>query len=632
MSTNRFRLVVAIALGSALSGPASTLGQTQDASRGMFDNVVAGVDSTALAYAPANADAYKPLTAAQLIQLLAPVAVFPDKLVAQVLAAASYPEQIAEADRWSTQNKGLKGEALQSAIDAQEWDESVKAIVVFPEVLRQMAGNVEWMTSLGEAYANDPNNVMNAIQSLREQALACGNLKSNKVLSVKTTPRAAPPPADRDADVADDYPPVIPPPERIIEITTVEPDYVYVPQYDPLVFYGDPIAPWPGYAYVWPAPVYYGPAFGVFGFGLAIDIGFGWGHRHDDYPRWGWRHWGVDWGYRHRHADYGFGHGPRVVYDNNVYISRASGINNRYAGARYGRDGRPGFGPDARSDRGWANGGGRFNGGRGDVRIDAVARSGAGAMRFGRGDPAARSVATTGNRGAANFNRMTMPRFNAGMASRGFAPAAARGRADFAAARGAGPSPAMRGPSMRAPRSATPPQRFGTLASTRYAPSAALSGSHANAGPGGAFPRSAATYGRPQASMSPRAQRSMDAGMRRSNYANASQPNYRSARAEGPRWNSYAGGTQRSMSPRYVDRAGAAPRYSAMSTPRSSAPRIAAAPRSFQGGGAYGGRGGYSMPRSFQGGASSFGGNRGHSAPRASASSHGGGRGDARRR
>jgi hypothetical protein len=272
---------------------------------------------------------YAPPSAAQLIQLLAPIAVFPDTLVAQVLAASAHPDQIGTAYAWYQRNNGLKGSGLQNAIDQQDWDPSVNAIASFPDVLHQMASNLPWTTALGEAYINDPTDVMNAIQSLRQQAMACNNLKSNQYLKVSTVPKASsPPPAPL---AADDAPPtyagpsVIPAPEQIIEIAPAQPDYVYVPQYDPNAFYGAPIAAYPGYAYSWPAPIYAGPLFGAFGFGLGIAIDFG-------HP-WGWGRWGVHWGPGFGRPGYGYGfHGPAVVYNHHAYFGHSPGIVNHFAG------------------------------------------------------------------------------------------------------------------------------------------------------------------------------------------------------------------------------------------------------------------------------------------------------------
>src|SRR5262249_34793677 len=103
----------------------------------------------------------------EMHQLVAPIALYPDALVGQILAGATYPTQVVEAARWVQQNSGLKGEQLAAAIDRQPWDPSIKALAQFPSVLENMNQNLTWTSSLGDAYFNDPQGVMNAIQTLR---------------------------------------------------------------------------------------------------------------------------------------------------------------------------------------------------------------------------------------------------------------------------------------------------------------------------------------------------------------------------------------------------------------------------------------------------------------------------------
>ena len=119
-----------------------------------------------------------PQTPEQLQQLVAPIALYPDALVAQILAAATYPDQIVEADRWLQQHTDLKGEQLGNEVDKQPWDPSVKALVEFPSVLANMDKNLSWTSSLGDAYVNQQQDVMNAVQVMRDRAEKAGNLKS----------------------------------------------------------------------------------------------------------------------------------------------------------------------------------------------------------------------------------------------------------------------------------------------------------------------------------------------------------------------------------------------------------------------------------------------------------------------
>src|SRR5271166_1205673 len=157
-----------------------------------------------------------PATAAELQSLVAPIALYPDALVAQILNAATYPDQVAVADNWLQQNKDLTGSTLGTAVNGQTWDPSVKALTQFPSVLNNMAQNLAWTSQLGEAYHNQQAQVMSAIQTLRAQAKSAGNLKSGPQITV-----------------------VQQSPQTIV-IQPTNPQVVYVPQYNPTVVYGTP--------------------------------------------------------------------------------------------------------------------------------------------------------------------------------------------------------------------------------------------------------------------------------------------------------------------------------------------------------------------------------------------------------
>src|ERR1700730_18644272 len=199
-------------------------------------------------------------TPAQLQQLVAPIALYPDALVAQILAAATYPDQIVEADRWLQQHTDLKGAQLGQEVDKQPWDPSVKALTEFPSVLAYMDKNLSWTSSLGDAYVNQQQEVMNAVQVMRDRAQKAGNLKSTSQENVSNQ-------------------------GQTIVIEPADPEIVYVPEYDPWLAYGEPIGIWPGW-YSYPGLFLAGPgiAFGL-GFGIGYFGGFGWG----------WHHWGSDW-------------------------------------------------------------------------------------------------------------------------------------------------------------------------------------------------------------------------------------------------------------------------------------------------------------------------------------------------
>jgi hypothetical protein len=215
-------------------------------------------------------------------QLVAPIALYPDALVAQVLAASTYPAEIVEADRWMQSHSNFKGEKLAKEVDKQPWDPSVKALTQFPSVLQNMDKNLSWTSSLGDAYANQPQDVSNAVQALRQQARNAGHLDSNEQERVTTQ-------------------------GSTIVIEPADPEVVYVPAYDPWLVYGAPIVAYPGW-YPVPGIFFAGPAISFgFGFGIGFFGGFGWG----------WGHWGYDW------------HGRSVIYNHNTYISRSRTIINR---------------------------------------------------------------------------------------------------------------------------------------------------------------------------------------------------------------------------------------------------------------------------------------------------------------
>src|SRR6202521_3695030 len=151
----------------------------------------------------------------ELQQLVAPIALYPDALVAQVLAASNYPTEIVEADRWMQSHSDLKGEKLGAEVDKQHWDPSVKALSQFPSVLENMDKNLSWTSSLGDAYANRQQDVTDAVQVMRQQARKAGHLNSNEQENVSTQ-------------------------GNTIIIEPANPEVVYVPAYDPWLVYGEP--------------------------------------------------------------------------------------------------------------------------------------------------------------------------------------------------------------------------------------------------------------------------------------------------------------------------------------------------------------------------------------------------------
>jgi len=157
----------------------------------------------------------------ELDQMLAPIALYPDSLPAQILVASTFADQVVEADRWVKENKGLSGDQLNDALDKMDWDLSVKALVPFPQVLATMDEQLDWTRKLGEAFLAQQSDVMGSIQKMRSKAYANGNLKSTDQQTVSVA-------------------------GENIEIQPANPEVVYVPYYDPSVVYGSWW--WPGYA------------------------------------------------------------------------------------------------------------------------------------------------------------------------------------------------------------------------------------------------------------------------------------------------------------------------------------------------------------------------------------------------
>ncbi len=253
---------------------------------------------------------YATPSADELYRLVAPIALFPDNLVAQVLAGSTYPDQIATAAGWLKQNVTLKGADLMQAVNQEPWDVSVKGLTQFPDVLNQMASNLSWTSALGDAYFNIPQDVMNSIQVMRQRASQAGNLKSTPQQNVTTEADTAP----RQPTSSDQQPTVVQAPPQTIVIQPAQPEVVYVPSYNPAVVYGAPVPVYPGY--VAPPPPSTGElvATGLISFGLGMAVG---ASMNNNCCGWGWNSWGCGW------------HNSTVVYNRNTYISTSNTFVNR---------------------------------------------------------------------------------------------------------------------------------------------------------------------------------------------------------------------------------------------------------------------------------------------------------------
>lgn len=214
--------------------------------------------ASCFAQQPPPVDAGPPLSAAQLDSLTAPVALYPDALIAQILTAATYPLEVVEAAHWLEEpsNEALRGDALAAALELQGWDLSVKSLVPFPDTLRMMERNLQWTEQIGDAFLAQQSDVMDSIQRLRRLAIAAGTLSSTPQQTVST----------EDGEII---------------VQPVGPDVVYVPYYDPAIVYG----PWPwveSWPFILPPP----PGIYAHGPGIVFGVGFG-----VVGPLWGWSYW-----------------------------------------------------------------------------------------------------------------------------------------------------------------------------------------------------------------------------------------------------------------------------------------------------------------------------------------------------
>lgn len=256
--------VAAIALSSALPNDGLTR-----------EKVEMLAQAPAPAAAPAAAaPAAKPFSKEELDQMLAPIALYPDALLSQVMMASTYPLEVVEAARWSKANPNLKGDAAVKAVQDKNWDVSVKSLVAFPQVVQQMNDRLEWTQRLGDAMLAQHTEVAGSIQELRKRAYDAENLKSNQQQKITVEPT----PAANGAT------------QQTIIIESANPQEIYVPVYQPAVTYGT----WPYPSY----PPYYYPPYPGYGYGAALATGFIWGAAiaggGSFYGGWGWGGGDVD--------------------------------------------------------------------------------------------------------------------------------------------------------------------------------------------------------------------------------------------------------------------------------------------------------------------------------------------------
>src|SRR5437899_1954316 len=289
----------------------------------------------------------------ELDSLVAPIALYSDPLLAQTLAASTYPIEIIQLQQWMDRNKNLQGKALADAVAKQPWDPSVQGLVEFPDVVQRTAGNIQWTTDLGNAFLSQQSDVMDAVQRMRAKAQGTGNLKTSAQQVVKTE--------------------TVPSGKQVIAIEQANPEVVYVPSYDPTVVYGAAPPAYPYYPYTYPG---YVPGTALaWGAGIALGAA-------------AWGAWGGSWGNCdwnggnvninnnnnfnknvNRNVNRGkAGQGNKWQHNaqhrgNAPYGNRATA--NKYGGTARGQGGRQaGAGAGARPGGG-AGGGGRPGGGAG---------------------------------------------------------------------------------------------------------------------------------------------------------------------------------------------------------------------------------------------------------------------------
>jgi uncharacterized protein DUF3300 len=305
----------------------------------------------------------------QLDQMLAPIALYPDDLLTQILMASTYPLEIVQAARWTKQNKDLKGDKLTEALENQDWDPSVKSLVNFPEVLAKMNENLEWTQNLGDAFLAQEKEVMDSIQNLRRKAEQAGNLKDTpqqKVVVEKET--------------------------QTIVIQPAQPETIYVPSYNPATVYGA----WAYPAYPPPPPFFpWVPGammYGAMSFGMGVAMGAA---------------WGFAWG----HANWGGG-------DVNINANRNTNINNNINREKYKND---------------MKNKGLGEGGQGKWKHDASHRKGASyrdqgtAQKFGKGSSRDAARSREAFRGRSEQGRQNLSQGGGSRGGRGGQPSVSQG-------------------------------------------------------------------------------------------------------------------------------------------------------------------------------------------------------------
>jgi hypothetical protein len=226
------------------------------------------------------------LTPDQLDSLVAPIALYPDPLLAQVLAASTYPLELVQLQQWLAKNNTLKDKALADAVQKQPWDPSVQAMAALPDVVKRLVDDIQWTAELGNAFLAQESDTLDAVQRMRAKAQEKGNLKSNEQMKVETRVVES---------------------KQVIVVKQADPQVVYVPSYDPVVVYGAPAYPYP--------PIYYPPP-GYYAAGMAISFGVGLAMG---------AAWGGGWGYN---TGWNGGNNNININNNNNFVNNSNRQNN----------------------------------------------------------------------------------------------------------------------------------------------------------------------------------------------------------------------------------------------------------------------------------------------------------------
>jgi Protein of unknown function (DUF3300) len=367
----------------------------------------------------------------QLDSLVAPIALYPDPLLSQVLVASTYPLEIIQLQQWMAQHKDLKGDALTTAVQKEDWDPSIQAMSVLPDAVKQLADNIKWTTDLGNAFLAQQPDVMDAVQRMRMKAKNAGNLKTTEQQKVEVQTVES---------------------KTVVVIQQANPQIVYVPSYNPVVVYGPPVYPYPPIYY--PPPGYYAAGVAIaFGVGIAIGAAYhgGWGY-------------GCGWG-----------HNNVNININNNYISHYNRTNinnvNRNRVSHYNNGGTWQHNPQHRGGAPYSNRatatqyGGRTRGESPATRPANTRQQGASARQqpsnINRGGTAAnrgganaatRPTNTAVNRssgGGNNIGNRQVPTNNAGQRTSAFGGASSKASTTATSARGSSSMGASRGGGVR---------------------------------------------------------------------------------------------------------------------------------------------------------------------------------------